>query len=268
MEIIEKISGLDPFLISLLKLAATLLGGIIATGIIVKLLRKVLKKSSSLDDAMAVFVVNVVKVTCIIIVAAMVLQALGVNISTIVAVLGAAGAAVALALRDSLANIAGGFMILVTHPFGEGDLISVGPDRGYVEEIDLFLTKLRTMDRRTITIPNGLINTAVVYNESNRDIRRVDSQFSVSYDTDIDRAKAILREICAESSLILDEPEPIIGVREHGESGIVIDALVYCNTEDIWDAGYEIREKAKKAFDKAGIEIPYPHVDVNMVKAL
>ena len=262
MELFESIEGLGPIWVFLIKLACTILGGLIATFIIVKLLRKLLKKSKRVDDAMTVFIVNVVKVACAIVIISVALQMLGVSASTIVAVLGAAGAAIALALRDSLANIAGGFMILITHPFGRGDLISVGENRGYVEEIDLFLTTLRTFDRRTITIPNGLINTSVVYNESNRDIRRVDCTFTVSYDTDIAKAKAVLHQICADSGLILDDPAPIIGVKEHGENGVVFDAFVYCKTEDIWDTGYYFREAVKNAFEEDGIEIPYPHVTV------
>ena len=266
MGVFESIDGLSPALILLLDLACTIIGGAILTFIIVKLLRKLLKKSSHVDDAMSVFIVNVIKVACIIIIVAMALQFLGVSASTIVAVLGAAGAAIALALKDSLANIAGGFMILVTHPFGKGDLISVGENRGYVEEIDLFLTTLRTFDRRTITIPNGLINTAVVYNESNREIRRIDCKFSISYDADIDAAKDVIKSVRNRSKLILDFPEPIIGVKEHGDNGITLDAFAYCKTEDIWDAKYYFEEHVKKAFDEAGIEIPYPHIDVNVVK--
>ena len=266
MEIFESISELSPLGVFIINFGCVLLGGMLATWIIIRALCKILKKSERIDDAMSIFIVNVVKVACIIVLIAILLQMLGVSMSTIVAVLGAAGAAIALALKDSLANIAGGFMILVTHPFGRGDLISVGENRGYVEEIDLFLTTLRTLDRRTITIPNGVINTSVVYNESNRDIRRTDATFSVSYDTDIAKAKEVIREVCRRSDLILDEPEPIIGVKSHGDNGILIDAFAYCKTEDIWDAGYSFREEVKKAFQEAGIEIPYPHMDVKIEK--
>ena len=264
MSYISELTGLGPVLSFIIALAITVVIGLLVIYCVIKILRKVLRKSDGMDEAMSVFIVNFVKVGCIIILIAIVLQMCGVSMSTIVAVLGAAGAAIALALRDSLANIAGGFMILITRPFGEGDLVSVGQDRGYVEKIDLFLTTLRTFDRRTITIPNGVINTSVIYNESNRDIRRVDCVFSIGYGADIDRAKAVLRRVCQEGTLILDDPEPIIGVRDHEDSAITLDLFAYCKTADIWNARYYLEEAVKKAFDEEGIEIPYQHVEVHV----
>ena len=266
MGIFQPIANMGPAWVFFINLICVLVGGIIGTAIIVKVLRGVLNKSDRVDNAVVKFCVNAVKVACIIVLIAIVLQMLGVHMSTIVAVLGAAGAAIALALRDSLANIAGGFMIIITHPFSEGDLISVNDDRGRVEHIDLFLTTLRTPDYRTVTIPNGVINTSVVYNESNQDLRRVDCFFSISYDSDIDKAKEILYRICEEGPLISMDREPWIGILKHEESGLVLECLAYCKEGDQWIANYYLNEAAKKEFDKAGIEIPYPHVDVNIEK--
>lgn len=260
----KPIADMGPAWVFVIDLACVLALGTIGTAIIVKFLRHMLKKSERVDNAVVKFVVNAVKVACIIVLITIVLQMIGVHVSTIIAVLGAAGAAIALALRDSLANIAGGFMIIITHPFSEGDLISVNGDRGRVENIDLFLTTLKTPDYRTVTIPNGLINTSVVYNESNQPLRRVDCEFSISYDSDIDKAKDILLKICREGPLISMKKEPCVGIQKHEDSGMVIECLAYCIEGDQWDAKYYLNEKVKKEFDRAGIEIPYPRVDVKI----
>lgn len=264
MEIFSPIANLGQPWVFLINLACVIAGGLIATGIIVKVLRTVLRKTQRVDNAVITFLVNAAKVVCIVVVVTMILQMLGVSMSTIFAVLGAAGAAIALALRDSLANIAGGIMIIVTHPFGEGDLISVGETRGYVEAIDLFLTKLRTFDRRTVTIPNGVINTSVVFNESDRDIRRVDRSYSIAYEADIEKAIEVLKKVCDESEYIISDPAPIIGAGKYEDSGITIDCLAYCKLEDYWNAGYDLGKRVKDAFAEAGIEIPYPHMDVTV----
>ncbi|MDO4176875.1 MAG: mechanosensitive ion channel family protein [Bacillota bacterium] len=266
MGIFEPIAGLGPAWVFFINLICVLVGGIIGTIIIVKLLKHMLNRSEHVDNAVIKFVVNAVKVACIIVLIAIILQMFGVHMSTIVAVLGAAGAALALALRDSLANIAGGFMIIITHPFSEGDLISVNDNRGRVEHIDLFLTTLRTPDYRTVTIPNGVINTSVVYNESNQDLRRVDCTFSISYDADIEKAKETLHRICEEGPLISMEREPWIGVIRHDDSGLALECLAYCKEGDQFIANYYLNETAKKEFDKVGIEIPYPHMDVKIEK--
>ena len=167
-------------------------------------------------------------------------------------------------MKDSLANVAGGIMIIITHPFKQGDLISVGENRGYVEAIDLFLTKLRTFDRRTVSIPNGLINTSVVYNESDREIRRVDRSYSIAYEADIAKAIDTLKRVCAESEFIVSDPPPIIGAGTYGDNGITIECLAYCRMEDYWNAGYDLNKRVKDAFAEEGIEIPYPHMDVTV----
>ena len=264
MGIFEPIAKLGPAWVFFINLACVIVGGLIITGIVVSVLRKVLTKSEKIDNAIVAFIVNAVKVICIIILLTIVLQLFGVSMTTIVAVLGAAGAAIALALKDSLANVAGGIMIIITHPFKQGDLISVGENRGYVEAIDLFLTKLRTFDRRTVSIPNGLINTSVVYNESDREIRRVDRSYSIAYDADIAKAIDTLKRVCAESEFIVSDPPPIIGAGTYGDNGITIECLAYCRMEDYWNAGYDLNKRVKDAFAEEGIEIPYPHMDVTV----
>ncbi|MBQ9061005.1 MAG: mechanosensitive ion channel family protein [Firmicutes bacterium] len=255
----------DPWA-TLIRLALIIVIGMILIKILLTVLRHVLKKIDSLDDMLNKFVTNAVRVICIIILVAIALDTLGVNIGTIVAVLGAAGAAIALALKDSLANIAGGLMVIITHPFKRGDLINIGQYRGRVQEIDLFLTTLRTLNYQTITIPNGLVNTSILVNESREEIRRVDLTFAISYDSDVARAKEILRQVCREAELVLDDREPGIGVNRNDDSAVVLDLMAWCRTEDYFKTEYYLLEQVKLAFDKAGIQIPYPHMVVETEK--
>lgn len=253
----------DPWA-TLIRLALIIIIGMILIRILLAVIRHVLKKIDSLDEMLNSFVVNAVRTVCIILLIAVCLDTLGVNIGTIVAVLGAAGAAIALALKDSLANIAGGLMIIITQPFKKGDLINIGEYRGRVQEIDLFLTTLRTLNYQTITIPNGLVNTSILVNESREEIRRVDLTFAISYDSDVIRAKEVLREVCRNAELVLDDREPSIGVRSHEDSSIVLDLMAWCRTEDYFKVQYYLLEQVKLAFDEAGIHIPYPHLVVQM----
>ncbi len=264
MERFEVIAQFGPAAVLIADLICAILGGIIATAILIRLFRVILKKSDHVDDAIVTFVVNAIKVSCIIIIITIVLQILGVRPATIVTVLGAAGAAIALALRDSLANIAGGFMIIWTHPFNKGDLISVGNDRGKVENIDLFLTTLRTLDYRTVTIPNGMINTSVVYNETNQDIRRTDTSFTVAYGSDIEKVKELINNVCLANPSILRDPEPIIGVTDNNENGISLECLVYTRTSEKDTIAYYLRETVKSAFEENEIKMPSSKLDVSL----
>ena len=253
----------DPWA-TLISLAVIVISGLVGLRILLAVTRKIQKRSNHLDDMLHVFVLNVVKVAGVIILIALCLDKLGVNMGTIVAVIGAAGAAVALALRDSLANVAGGLMIIITQPFRQGDLINVGEYRGRVQSIDLFLTTLRTLDYKVITVPNGIINTSILVNESREEIRRVDLEFGISYDSDVQRALAIMLEICHQASMILQDPPPSGGIRRQDDSAVVLELFAWCRTEDYFETGYYLKEQVKLAFDREGIEIPYPHLDVAM----
>ena len=260
-----KSEGLSSGAVTVIELVALLVLGFIAIKVIVYLTKRTMKKSS-LDASLYKFVLNGVKAVLYITLITMALSILGVSPTTIVTVVGAAGAAIALALKDSLANIAGGMMIMMTKPFSKEDYIDVGNVSGKVEHIDLFLTTLRTYDYKTITIPNGLINTSILVNHSKEDIRRVDCVFGIGYDNNIGEAKEILENVCSANSYILSEPGPVIGVSSHGDSAVMIDLKVWCRTEQYWDIKYFLEENVKIAFDEHGINIPYPQIDVHMVR--
>lgn len=257
--------GLSGTTATLIQFAATLLLGLIFMKILLTITRKMLKRSK-LDNSLHKFVINSVKTILAIILITMCLSVLGVSPSTIIAVVGAAGAAIALALRDSLANIAGGVMIIITKPFSQNDFIDVGEVSGKVEQIDLFLTTLKTYDYKTITIPNGIINTSILVNHSLEDKRRVDCVFGIGYDNDIQKVKNILYGICETNQDILKEPEPLIGIAEHGQNAVMVDMKVWCKTGVYWDVKYFLEENVKLAFDEHGINIPYPQLDVHLCK--
>lgn len=258
----EKLTGLTEMCI---KLATTIIIGLILIKIIMHITKKWLDRSGA-DPSVYTFVKNAVKGICVIVLITMCLGLMGIPMSTVIAVLGAAGAAIALALKDSLANIAGGMMIIITKPFIKDDHIDVGDVSGKVEKIDLFLTTLKTFDNKTITIPNGLINTSILINHSREEKRRVDCTFSIGYKNDISKAKEILANVCDVCPEILDEPKPVIGVANHGDSAVIMDVKVWCDNADYWSVKYFLEENVKIAFDEHDIEIPYPQMDVFIKK--
>ncbi len=237
--------------------------GFVLTKIVIKITDKALKKSTA-DPILYTFVRNIIRVVAVIIIVTMCLGVLGIQIHTIIAVVGAAGVAIALALKDSLANIAGGVMIIITKPFGRDDLIDIGEVSGQVKDIDLFLTTLRTYDNKTITIPNGIVNTSILVNHSKESQRRVDCTFGIGYEDDIGKAKDIMREVCNANELIFKDPEPLIGVANHRDNAVEMDLKVWCRTDDYWDVKYYLEENIKTAFDENGIRIPYPQMDVHI----
>jgi len=245
------------------KMAVLVIICLVVLKIVLRITRKTLAKSS-FDPVLYSFIINAIKVVSIIIIITMCLGIIGVQMSTIVAVIGAAGAAIALALRDSLANIAGGVMIIITQPFKRDDFIDVGEVSGKVKEIDLFLTTLMTYDNKTITIPNGTINTSILINHSREGVRRVDCQFSIGYDSDIEKVKDVMSVVCGRNPMILREPAPIMGISEHGESAMLMDLKVWCRTDDYWTVKYYLEENIKVEFDKNGVEIPYRKLDIRV----
>ncbi len=239
--------------------------GLIAIKIIVKLVRKALYHSR-LDGVLYTFILNCIRIVFFILLIITVLSSLGVSTTSFITVLGACGAAVALALRDSLSNFAGGILIMLNQPFSKGDYIESNGLEGKVHEIDLMYSKLITLDNKIISIPNGLIINSTIVNYSQQENRRIDCKFSIGYSSDIEKAKAVIASIINESSYYLSTPEPIIGVSAHGDSSVVLDTLVWCKNEDYFPARYHLYEQVKLEFDDCGIEIPFPQCTVHFDK--
>lgn len=241
--------------------------GLIAVNVVASIVQKALVKSK-LDVSLHKFVINIVKGFIYIVVLMSVCGVFGINTTSFVAVLGAAGAAIALALKDSLANIAGGILIIVTKPFKNGDFVDLGDTSGIVQEIDLFSTTLKTFDNQVISVPNGKITTSVVKNATCEATRRVDLVFSISYGDDFDKAKNTLLRLAQSNSSIFTDPEPFVGVASYGDSSINLDFRVWCATENYADVRYYITNNVKKYFDEDGISIPFPHLEIINKKSI
>ncbi len=242
---------------------AILLLGWLLISIILRVAKKTLEKST-LDPVLYRFILKIFKIVLWIVLILMILERFGFQMGSLITVLAAAGAAIALALKDSLANVAGGIMILINKPFSQNDYIDMNGTTGLVKDIDLFVTHLQTYDNKLITIPNGLVNTSVLVNYTKADKRRVDCCFGIGYDDDIQQAKDILADIAKQAPAIYQDPAPIIGVAGQNDSCVSIDMKVWCRTDDYWDVKYFLEERVKLAFDEAGITIPFPQVDVHI----
>lgn len=242
-----------------------LIAGLILVKIIAAVMKKALAKTR-LDEAVHKFIINVIKTVLYIVLTVVILGKLQVPTAPLVTVLGAAGAAIALALKDSLGNIAGGVLILANKLFKKGDVIDVSGTEGMVDSIDLFVTTLKTYDNKVVTIPNGTITTSVIVNYSKEEIRRVDCAFGVAYDTDIAKAKDVLNAVAMRCPDALQTPAPVIGVSRHQASAVELDLKVWCPTSKYFDVKYYLEEEVKAAFDKASITIPYPRMDVRVTE--
>lgn len=189
---------------------------------------------------------------------------LGVQTTSFIAVLGAAGLAVGLALQGSLSNFAAGFMLIIFHPFKVGDVIEGAGVVGVVEKIQIFTTQLLTPDNKTIIVPNAKLTSDNIVNWSAKGTRRVDLEVGIGYGDDIDKARDILTAIVAEDSRILKDPEPTIAVSALGESSVHFVVRPWVMAADYWGVYFELTEKIKKRFDAEGISIPYPQRDVHV----
>ncbi|MCR5481603.1 MAG: mechanosensitive ion channel family protein [Clostridia bacterium] len=247
------------------KAALVLILGYVLMKIVLHLLTKAISKTG-LDEALHRFIVSAAKVLLWIVLLVTLLGVLNIPTSTFITVIGACGAAIALALKDSLGNIAGGIIILVTHPFRKDDYISINGTEGKVEHIDLLVSTLKTLDNKLVSVPNGIISTSVLVNFSANEKRRVDCSFAIGYNDDITKAKEILLNVTESCPEALSDPEPAVGVRSLDDSGVALDLLVWCATPDYWTVKYFLEENVKLAFDEAGITIPYPQMEVKLKK--
>ncbi len=228
-------------------------------------IKKVLQKGQ-VDDTLVLFTssVSYVAIMAFVIIAA--LGQLGIQTTSFVAILGAAGLAVGLALQGSLANFAAGVLMIIFKPFKVGDYIEGGGVSGTVEEIGIFTTELKSPDNRKIIVPNGKMTSDNIVNYTARDIRRVDMVAGVSYKDDLDKVKSILKEILTSDERILQDPAPVIGLLELGESSVNFAVRPWVKTSDYWDVFFATQESIKKRFDAEGISIPFPQQDIHIHK--
>lgn len=231
----------------------------------IKLIVKFLEKSiiNKFDRTLTGFLLSVARAILLILLFISIASTIGIEVTSFVAVLGAASFAVGFALQGSLSNFAGGVLLLIFRPFTAGDTIEVAGYKGKVQEIQILYTIIITFDNKKIMIPNSNISSNSIINFSAMNERRVDLTFGVGYDDDFHEAISLLKELAAKHELILDDPEPIIRVTEHAGSSINIACKVWVKGVDYWTVFYDMHEDVKDAFDKAGIGIPYPQLDIH-----
>nr|WP_202978352.1 mechanosensitive ion channel domain-containing protein [Thiomicrorhabdus sediminis] len=234
--------------------------------IVVDLLKKLLKRSQKIDDMLIDFIGSIVNALLILFVIIASLDQLGVDTTSLVALIGAAGLAIGLALQGSMQNFAAGVMILVFKPFKSGDFIDAGGILGVVEKVQIFSTVMRTGDNKEVIVPNGGIYGGPITNYSARDTRRVDMVFGIGYDDDLRKAKQILLDLIAADERILKDPEPVVALSELGDSSVNFVVRPWVNSGDYWKVYWDMNEKVKLAFDEQGISIPYPQMDVHLHK--
>ena len=186
------------------------------------------------------------------------------ELSGLAAIVASAGVAIGLALQGSLSNFAGGFIILLLRPFKVGDYIQTGQFEGTVEQIGVFYTSLTTIDNKVVLIPNGSLSNGSLVNYSAKDTRRVDLVFAVSYESDILKVRGILKDIVQQHRLVLDYPEPFVGLLEQADSSLNFAVRVWVNTPDYWTVYFDLLEEVKLRFDKEEISIPYPQIDQHL----
>ncbi len=255
-----------PWAINIALAIAIFIVGKIVVNILVNVFRKIMGKSK-MDDMLVEFIASIIKAILLLFVVIAALDQLGVDTTSLIALLGAAGLAVGLALQNSLSNFAAGVMLIVFRPFKAGDFVEVAGTAGIVEVINIFSSTLRTGDNKEVIIPNGSIYGGTITNYSARDTRRIDMVFGIGYDDDIKKAKDIMQSIVDADERILAEPAPVIAVSELADSSVNFVVRPWVNTGDYWAVLWDVTEKVKLEFDANGISIPYPQMDIHQIKA-
>jgi small conductance mechanosensitive channel len=239
--------------------------GRIAVSIVVRGVGKVLR-SRNMDEILVTFLTSILRWALLLFVVIAALSQLGINTTSLVALLGAAGLAVGLSLQSSLSNFASGVMLIIFRPFTKGNFVEAGGATGVVEKISIFTTTMTTPDNKEVIVPNGAILGNNITNYSARPTRRVDMVFGISYDDDIRKAKQVLEEIIAADPRVLPEPAPVIALGELGDSSVNFLVRPWAKSEDYWGLLWDTTETVKLKFDEAGISIPYPQMDVHLDK--
>jgi len=233
--------------------------------IIRNLIRKIMRKRE-LDEALAGFVSSIVYAAIMAFIVIAALSKLGIQTASFVAILGAAGLAIGLALQGSLSNFASGVLIIIFKPFRGGDYVSAGGCEGSIKDVGIFTTSILTVDNKLVIVPNSKIMGDTITNYSAQETRRVDLVAGVSYNDDIDHVKELLLKILAEDARVLSDPAPFAGLLEMADSSVNFTVRAWVKSDDYWNVFFDTNEKIKKTFDAENISIPYPQLDVHMDK--
>lgn len=269
----EKLQGLTEVLTALLTdyglgvlgAIAILVAGRIASGVVGNLVGRGLRRAS-VDEAITRFTVSLTRAAVMVFAVVAALNAFGVQTTSFVAVLGAAGLAVGLALQGSLSNFAAGVLILLFKPFGIGDVVDAAGVKGKIVDIGILTTTMNTFDNQKIIIPNSSIMSGTITNVNAYDTRRVDLTAGIGYGDDIAKATEVFQRILKEHALVLDDPAPTIEVVSLGDSSVNFVVRPWVKTEDYWRVHFDVTRSIKLELDAAGISIPFPQRDVHLYR--
>lgn len=239
--------------------------GRMVVGLILNVFRKLMGKSKY-EPMLVDFLASILSAVLTLFVVVASLNQLGVDTTSLVAILGAAGLAIGLSLQDSLKNFAAGVMLLVFKPFKAGDFVEAGGTAGGITKIGIFTTTMTTPDNKEIIIPNGAIYGSNITNYSAKETRRVDMVVGIGYDADLLKAKEVLLELIAADERILSEPKPVVAVSELADSSVNFVVRPWAKTADFWAVKFDFTEAVKLRFDQEGISIPFPQMDVHLHK--
>ena len=234
---------------------------------LVKILLKVIKvalEKSKTEETVRIFIANLLNTIFSVIIFIAAINQLGVETTSIIALLGAAGLAIGLALQGSLSNFAAGILIVIFRPYKVGDYIEAGSNAGTVKDIQIFSTVLRTPDNKSIVVPNGSIMDGSIINYSGQPTRRIDIIASCSYEDDLKKVKEVLKTILDNEKRILPEPKPQIAVSELADSSVNFIVRPWVNSSEYLPVKYSLLEEIKNTFDREGISIPYPQTDIHI----
>ncbi len=245
--------------------AVVLFLGIFAAKSLTKIIKRSLKRSN-IDPTAASFLNSLISVLLYALVVIIVLSVLNVPMTSIITVLGTAGLAIGLALQDSLANVAGGFLIMFTKPLKVGDLVKFGDVTGTVKSVGILQTKLILGDRTIVCIPNGQVADSVIVNYSEQELRRLDLEIGISYSDDTELAKQVILELITAHPLAVEEPEPLVRVGAFGDNAVILHVRAWTANDNYWELYYDLHEQIKAAFDQNGIHFPFPQMDVHLEK--
>lgn len=253
------ISALPTIISAILFLAV----GMFAIKLILKLSYNILDKSK-MDKTACGFIKSAIRIVLYILLGIIVLSILKVPMTSIVTIIGTMGVTIGLALKDSLSNVSGGFIILLNRPFKVGDYVETAGVSGTIEQIGIFYTVIVTNDNKTAHVPNGTITNSNILNYSQKELRRLDLEYTISYDSDFQKAKAIINDIVLNNDKVLKDKDIVVRMGRQDASSIVIFVKVWTYHDDYWELNYDLNEKIKSKFDESGIEIPFTQLDIHL----
>lgn len=249
---------------SILKVLFTIVLCMIAVKVIGSMVARILSRSH-MEKTLSGFINSMMKILLYFIAILIVLSTMGVDVTSLIALLSVAGLAVSLALQNTLANLAGGIQLLVTKPFAAGDYVDAGANSGTVNQIGLAYTVLTTPDNKVVHIPNSDIASGRIVNYSTKETRRVDIKVTASYDSSIESVKGAVMGLVEGNAAILKDPAPFVRISNYGASSIEYTIRVWCEGKDYWDVYFDLMDNMKPAFDKAGVEMTYDHLNVHVL---